>query len=82
MSGSLWWFVILSMIIVFCHFSSQESTLKNSEKWRSPLFGATCNFSDQILPYGILFLPFINTDITRRFFYLCILTNPDVKCQG
>jgi hypothetical protein len=31
-------------------------TLKSSEKWRSPLFGATCNFNDQILPYGILFL--------------------------
>jgi hypothetical protein len=30
-------------------------TLKSSEKWRSPLFGATCNFNDQILPYGILF---------------------------
>jgi hypothetical protein len=26
-------------------------TLKSSEKWRSPLFGATCNFNDQILPY-------------------------------
>ena len=42
-------------------------TLKSSEKWRSPLFGATCrNFNDQILPYGILFLAFINTDV----FYL------------
>jgi hypothetical protein len=41
-------------------------TLKSSEKWWSPLFGATCNFNDQILPYGILFLAFINTDV----FYL------------
>ena len=41
-------------------------TLKSSEKWRSSLFGATCNFNDQILPYGILFLAFINTNI----FYL------------
>ena len=41
-------------------------TLKSSEKWRSPLYGATCNFNDQILPYGILFLTFINTNV----FYL------------
>jgi hypothetical protein len=27
-------------------------TLKSYEKWRSPLFGATCNFNDQILPYA------------------------------
>ena len=42
--------------------------LKSSEKWRSPfpLFGATCSFNDQLLPYGILFLAFINTDV----FYL------------
>ena len=40
--------------------------MKSYEKWRSPLFGATCNFNDQILPYGILFLAFINTDV----FYL------------
>jgi hypothetical protein len=40
--------------------------LKSSEKWWSPLFGATCNFNDQILPYGILYLAFINTDV----FYL------------
>jgi hypothetical protein len=26
-------------------------TLKIYEKWRFPLFGATCNFNDQILPY-------------------------------
>ena len=43
-------------------------TLKSSEKWRSSLFGATCNFNDQILPYGILFLAFINTDV----FYLLL----------
>ena len=38
-------------------------TLKSSEEWRSPLFGATCNFNDQILPYGILFLTFISFQI-------------------
>ena len=38
-------------------------TLKSSEKCRSSLFGTTCNFNDQILPYGILFLAFINTDV-------------------
>jgi putative component of membrane protein insertase Oxa1/YidC/SpoIIIJ protein YidD len=43
-------------------------TLKSYEKWRSPLFGATCNFNDQILPYGILFLTFINTNV---FYLLC-----------
>ena len=26
-------------------------TLKSYEKWWSPLFSATCNFNDQILPY-------------------------------
>jgi hypothetical protein len=41
-------------------------TLKSSEKRRSPLFGATCNFNDQNLPYGILFLTFISTNV----FYL------------
>ena len=41
-------------------------TLKSYEKWWFPLFGATCNFNDQILPYGILFLTFINTNV----FYL------------
>ena len=40
--------------------------LMSYEKWRSPLFGATCNFNDQILPYGILSLAFIN----RNVFYL------------
>ena len=44
-------------------------TLKSYEQWRSPLFGATCNFNDQILPYGILFLTFINTNV----FYFCHL---------
>ena len=38
-------------------------TLKNYGKWRSPFFGATCNFNDQILPDGILFLTFINTNV-------------------
>ena len=41
-------------------------TLKISTKWRSPLFGATCNFNHQILPYGILFSAFININV----FYL------------
>ena len=31
-------------------------TLKSSEKWRSPLFGATGNFNHQILHYDILLL--------------------------
>ena len=44
-------------------------TLKISEKWRSPLFGAKGNFNHQILPYGILFLTFINTNV----FYLLSL---------
>ena len=44
-----------------------SSTLKNLEKWQSPLFGATGNFNHQILPYGILFLTFINTN---NVFYL------------
>jgi hypothetical protein len=43
-----------------------SSTLKSFEKWRSPLFGVTGNFNHQILPYGILFLTFINTNV----FYL------------
>ena len=41
-------------------------TLKSSEKWRSPLFGATGNSNHQILPYGILLWTFINTNV----FYL------------
>ena len=41
-------------------------TLKSSEKWWSPLIGAKDNFNHQILPYGILFLTFINTNV----FYL------------
>ena len=45
-------------------------TLKSNEKWQSPLFGATCSFNDQILPYGILFLTFINTNV----FYLMSFT--------
>jgi hypothetical protein len=43
-----------------------SSTLKSFEKWRSPLFGATGNFNHKILPYNILFLTFINTNV----FYL------------
>ena len=43
-----------------------SSTLKSFEKWRSPLSGATGNFNHQILPYGILFLTFISTNV----FYL------------
>ena len=41
-------------------------TLESSKNWRSPLYGATCNFNHQILPYGILFLTFININV----FYL------------
>ena len=41
-------------------------TLQSSEKWRSPLFGATGNFNHQIPLYGILFLTFIDTNV----FYL------------
>ena len=36
--------------------------LKSSEKLRTPLFGAT-GFNRQILPYGVLFLTFINTNV-------------------
>jgi len=32
-------------------------------KLRLPLFGATRNFNYQILPYGRLFLAFINTNV-------------------
>jgi hypothetical protein len=51
----------LKMDYAFCLL-----TLKSSEKWRSQLFGATCNLNDQIVPYGILFLTFINANV----FYL------------
>jgi hypothetical protein len=39
------------MDYVFC-------LLHIEEFWKMviPIFGATCNFNDQILPYGILFL--------------------------
>ena len=40
--------------------------IEEFENWRSPLFGATGNFNHQILPYGILFLTFICTNV----FYL------------
>ena len=43
--------------------SSHWIVLKNGDP---KLFGATCNFNDQILPYSILFLTFINTNV----FYL------------
>jgi hypothetical protein len=43
-----------------------SSTLKSFEKWRSPLSSATGNFDHQSLPYGILFLTFISTNV----FYL------------
>jgi len=39
---------------------------KSFEKWRPLLFGTTGNFNDQILPYGILLLTFIKTNV----FYL------------
>jgi hypothetical protein len=29
-------------------------TLKSSEKWRSPLFVATCNFNDQVLRFSVI----------------------------
>jgi hypothetical protein len=48
---------------------TRESTtalIEEFENWRSPLFGATGNFNHQILPYGILFLTFICTNV----FYL------------
>jgi hypothetical protein len=44
----------------------------------SLLFGATCNFNDQILPYGILFLAFINTDV----FYLLSFKFSQTKFGG
>jgi hypothetical protein len=31
-------------------------TVNSSDKWRSPLFGATCNFNDQIIPYLTLLI--------------------------
>jgi uncharacterized protein YigE (DUF2233 family) len=40
--------------------------IEEFEKRRSPLFGATGNFNHHILPYGILFLAFIITNV----FYL------------
>ena len=40
--------------------------IEEFEKRRSPLFGATGNFNHHILPYGILFLTFISTNV----FYL------------
>ena len=42
-------------------------TLKSYEKWRSQLFGLTCNFNDQILPYGILLLTFISTNVLAMY---------------
>ena len=52
-------------------------TLKSSDKWQSPLFGATCNFHDKIIPYGILFLAFINTNV----FYV-LSFKFDSLCKG
>ena len=48
-------------------------TLKSSEKWWSGLFGATCNFNDQILPYGILCLTSINTNVFYLMSFKCLL---------
>jgi hypothetical protein len=54
-------------------------TLKSSEKWRSPLFGATFNFNDQILPYGILFLTFIKgIQAVRIDFFILKVAN--IRC--
>ena len=47
-------------------------TLKSSEKWRSPLFSATGNYNHQILPYGILFLAYINTNVFYLLRYIVI----------
>jgi hypothetical protein len=49
------------MEYVFCLLHIEEFW-----KMAIPIFGATCNFNNQILPYGIQFLAFINTDV----FYL------------
>jgi hypothetical protein len=54
------------------HFITLKHEKGKSEKiffcnYRSPLFGATGNFNHQILPYGILFLTFINS---TNVFYL------------
>jgi hypothetical protein len=49
------------MHYVFCLLHIEEFW-----KMAIPIFGATCNFNNQILPYGIQFLAFINTDV----FYL------------
>ena len=48
-------------------------TLQSSEKWRSPLFGATGNFNHQILLYDILFL---------TFFYLLSFSRKLVKTMA
>ena len=40
--------------------------IEEFRKMAVPLFGVTGNFNHQILPYGILFLTFINTNV----FYL------------
>jgi hypothetical protein len=48
------------------------SSMKSFEKWRFPLVGVTGNFNHEILPYGIRFLTFINTNV----FYLL-----SVKCS-
>ena len=53
------------------HGQDKSSTLKSFEKWRSPLFGATGNFNHQILPYGILFLTFITTDVFYLLSFKC-----------
>jgi hypothetical protein len=55
-----------------------SSTLKSFEKRRSPLFGATGNFNHQILPYGILFLAFI---ITNVFYLLSFKEGEALRCK-
>jgi hypothetical protein len=60
-------------------------TLKSYEKWWFPLFGATCNFNDQILPYIYLliftkslwlhvkhFIALMKRESVRRIFFVII----------
>jgi hypothetical protein len=58
-------FLTIATQLVFFHWIMPfvSSTLKRFDKRQSPLFGATGNFNHQILPYGILFLAFIITNV-------------------
>jgi hypothetical protein len=62
-----------------------SSTLKSSEKWWSPLFGATGNFNHQILPYSILFLTFwwsIHANVIVLFCFLSFLLVDPCWCDS